>query len=224
MSSASGRGALAARVALLLAGIAALGFLAAVALAAPPPDQAAASPTSTEPNNVKLCHRTASPTHPWVVIIIRPYQAAPYIRRGDKLPNPDGSCTDSPRPTTTTATASSTATAPPVKTQPNQVRLCHQTGSPTQPWVPIWVNQPAVASYLLRGDILAWPDGSCPPPPRPAPTTTTTTTTQSAPTTEATTTVDDATTGSTTTVETTTTIESTTTAESTTDEETTTTP
>lgn len=215
----TGRRLLTAKLALLLAGLAALGFLAAVALAAPPPERAAGSPTSTEPNNVKLCHKTGSPTQPWVVIIIRPYQAAPYIRRGDKLPNPDGSCTDSPHPTTTTATTPSPP-APPVKTQPNQVRLCHQTGSPSQPWVPIWVNQPAVASYLLRGDILAWPDGSCPPPPRPATTSTETTTTESAPTT-VTTTVDEVTT-QTTTVETTTTAESTTT-ESTTDEETTTT-
>ncbi|HKP18313.1 MAG TPA: hypothetical protein VJT84_07525 [Gaiellaceae bacterium] len=220
MRSATGRGLLTARIALLLAGFAALGFLAAVALAAPPPQQASASPTSTEPNNVKLCHRTGSPTQPWVVIIIRPYQAAPYIRRGDKLPNPDGSCTDSPHPTTTTTTPPTT-TAPPVRTQPNQVRLCHQTGSPSQPWVPILVNQPAVASYLLRGDILAWPDGSCPPPPRPA--TTTPTSTEDAPTPATTATVDEVITQSTTTVETTTTVESTTTTDSTTGEETTTT-
>jgi hypothetical protein len=221
MGSATGRRLLTARLALLLAGVAALGFLAAVALGAPPPDQTAGSPTSTEPNNVKLCHRTGSPAHPWVVIIIRPHQAAPYIRRGDKLPNPDGSCTDSPHPTTTATTTASTTTAPSVKTQPNQVRLCHQTGVPSQPWVPIWVNQPAVASYLLRGDILAWPDGSCPPPPRPA-ATTTETTTESAPTTAARASVDDTTTQTTTTVETSATVESTTAAVSTTDGETTT--
>jgi hypothetical protein len=169
----------------LLACAAALGVLAAVALAAPTPGDgngapaAAAGPTTTDSKNVRLCHRTGSSSPPWVLISVSRNAVPAHLRRGDTLPRPDGTCPNTLPTTTTTTreTTASTTTAPTVRTQANQIRLCHRTDSGSHAWVPIWVSRRAVPAHLRRGDTLPRPDGTCPHPPRTTPTTQSTTTT-----------------------------------------------
>jgi hypothetical protein len=135
------------RFVLLLAGVAALGVLAAVALASPPPGHGngqgkdkgkshgsgqgnsehadadetttttgttgtttTAPTTRTESKKVRLCHRTGSRSHPWVLVSISRNAVPAHTRHGDRPPAANGTCAVTPPPTTTTTTTTAAGT------------------------------------------------------------------------------------------------------------------
>jgi cytoskeletal protein RodZ len=65
---------------------------------------------------------------------------------------------------TATATLTVTSTPPPTGTASLRVTICHRTGSQTNPYVQITVDQSALPAHQAHGDIIPAPSGGCPRP------------------------------------------------------------
>jgi hypothetical protein len=96
---------------------------------------------------VTICHKTGSETNPWVKVTVSQNALKAHLAHGDFVVDVNNPC-------------------PPVEKEGEQKRkvvLCHRTGSETNPWVVISVDENAVDAHLQHGDFVVTEDATCPP-------------------------------------------------------------
>jgi hypothetical protein len=98
---------------------------------------------------VTICHATSSATNPYVVITIAAAALPAHVRHGDIVPAPAEGC------------PGENAAAPGSGGQ-ELTRLCHATGSKTNPYNVLTVPASAAAAHLKHGDTLFGTGGVCP--------------------------------------------------------------